>query len=142
MSSTTSTNGLRLTARTSKGDTQRIGCRPSRFLACSLRVGLAEKNTVKFSTEHKCYVRIEGEIGACTKGGAWLEADIYFWNTQILLITGCTCCWGFMFWGFALLPVKAVRPVPLVAPVHRDPNFLRDFEGFPTSNPTAPTDQD
>lgn len=49
---------------------------------------------------------------------------------------------GFHVLGFALLPVKAVRPVPLVAPVHRDPNFLRDFEGFPTSNPTAPTDQD
>ncbi|CAB0611824.1 hypothetical protein CIP107550_01803 [Corynebacterium diphtheriae] len=37
-----------------------------------------------------------------------------------------------MFWGFALLLAKAVRPVPLVAPVRRGLNFLRDFEGFPT----------
>ncbi|CAB1023482.1 hypothetical protein FRC0524_02039 [Corynebacterium diphtheriae] len=63
---------------------------PSRFLACSLRVRLAEKNTVKSSTEHKRSIRIGGEIGACANDGAWLEAEIYFWNTQILLITGCT----------------------------------------------------
>lgn len=41
-----------------------------------------------------------------------------------------------MFWDFALLLVKAVRPVSLVAPVRRGLNFLGDFGGFPTSNPT------